>query len=189
MSLEVSLARLHPGVIVATYSLSMSKTHSSLVLLAALLVFAGLVLACGGGDGGEDNAIVVNDNDGRDYNPAIDPANFVRGISHPYLTLTAGSVRVFEGEEDGTPLRTELEVTSDTRTILGVVTTVLRDRAYEDGQLVEDTLDWYAQDKDGNVWYFGEDSKEMDNGRVVSTAGSWEAGVKGAKAGIIMLGN
>ena len=62
----------------------------------------------------------------------------------------------------------------------------MRDRVFEDGELVEDTFDWYAQDTDGNVWYLGEDSKEYEDGEVVSTEGSWEAGVDGALAGIIM---
>jgi hypothetical protein len=63
---------------------------------------------------------------------------------------------------------------------------VVDDRAWEGGQLIEKTYDWFAQDKEGNVWYFGEDTKEYEDGKVVSTKGSWEAGVDGAKPGIIM---
>ena len=62
-------------------------------------------------------------------------------------------------------------------------------REYVDGELIEDTDDWYAQDKEGNMWYFGEDSREIEDGEVVSTAGSWEAGVDGALPGLIMLAN
>jgi hypothetical protein len=69
---------------------------------------------------------------------------------------------------------------------MGVTTSIVRETEWEDGELVEDTFDWFAQDVDGNVWYFGEDSKEYEDGEVVSTAGSWEAGVDGAKPGIIM---
>lgn len=72
---------------------------------------------------------------------------------------------------------------------MGVNTVVVLDREYLNGELIEDTKDWFAQDKYGNVWYFGEDSKELVNGKVVSTEGSWEAGVDGAKPGIIMKGN
>ena len=79
-----------------------------------------------------------------------------------------------------------VEVTGQTKEILGVMTTVVRDRVWLEGVLIEETFDWYAQDNDGNVWYFGEDEKEMEAGRVVSTAGSWQAGVDGARAGIIM---
>ncbi len=81
-------------------------------------------------------------------------------------------------------------VTNQTKTILGVTNTVVLDTVWdEDDELVEETYDWYAQDKEGNVWYFGEDSKEYEAGVLVSTAGSWEAGVDGAKPGIIMEAN
>ena len=69
---------------------------------------------------------------------------------------------------------------------MGVTTIVVWDRVWLNNELIEETYDWYAQDKEGNVWYFGEDSKEYENGMVVSTKGSWEAGVDGAKPGIIM---
>ena len=86
--------------------------------------------------------------------------------------------------------RNEVYVTDETKEILGVTCIVVKDTVWdEDDELVEDTYDWYAQDKDGNVWYFGEDSKEYENGEVVSTKGSWESGVDGAKPGIIMEAN
>jgi hypothetical protein len=69
---------------------------------------------------------------------------------------------------------------------MGVECVVVNDKAWENGKLIERTYDWHAQDKEGNVWYFGEDTKEYENGKVVSTKGSWEAGVDGAKPGIIM---
>jgi hypothetical protein len=138
----------------------------------------------------DENSIVLNDNNGGDYNPVIDPANFVSTIDHPYFTLTPGRVWVYEGKnEDGETERVEIEVTHDTKMVLGVTTIVVREREWKNGELAEDTFDWYAQDKDGNVWYFGEDSKEIKQGEVVSTAGSWEAGVNGAKPGIIMKAN
>jgi hypothetical protein len=69
---------------------------------------------------------------------------------------------------------------------MGVECVVVDDRAWEGGKLIEKTYDWFAQDNKGTVWYFGEDTKEYENGKVVSTKGSWEAGVDGAKPGIIM---
>ena len=141
-------------------------------------------------EGNRENAIILADNDGDDYNPVIDSTNFVSTIDNPYLTLTAGRVWVYEGKnEDGEMEKVEIAVTHDTRMILGVTTTVVREREWIAGELVEDTFDWFAQDKDGNVWYFGEDSKEIENGQVVSTKGSWEAGVNGAKPGIVMKAN
>ena len=81
-----------------------------------------------------------------------------------------------------------VEVTRDNKTILGIAATVVRDRVFiADGSLAEDTFDWFAQDKQGNVWYLGEDTKTYDHGTVLGTTGSWEAGKNDAKAGIIML--
>ena len=81
-------------------------------------------------------------------------------------------------------------VTDQTKLIAnGVTARVVRDTVTEKGALVEDTFDWYAQDRKGNVWYLGEDTKDYENGKVVSTEGSFEAGVDGAKPGIAMLAN
>ena len=120
----------------------------------------------------------------------IDPGNFVSVIDNPYFPLTPGTTFFYRGESEGVPTRIETTVTFDTKVILGVTTTVVHDQAFEKGVLVEDTFDWYAQDVDGNVWYFGEDTKELDkDGNVISTEGSWEAGVDGAEPGIIMEAN
>jgi len=120
----------------------------------------------------------------------IDPGNFVSEVTNPYFPLEPGTTYIYRGETEGVPTRDVMTVTSDTKVILGVTTIVVHDQAYEDGVLVEDTFDWYAQDKDGNVWYFGEATKELDeNGNVISTEGSWEAGVDSAEPGIIMEAN
>jgi len=117
----------------------------------------------------------------------IDSANFVSQVDHEFFPLLPGTTFVYQGMADGIPIRDEVYVTHDTKEILGITCTVVRDRAFEGGVLVEETFDWYAQDVDGNVWYFGEDSKELDpDGNVISTAGSWQAGVNGAEPGIIM---
>jgi len=123
------------------------------------------------------------------YNPVINPDDFVEVIDSSYFPLTPGTTFVYEGESEGETIRDEIFVTNETRTVMGVNTTVVRDREFADGELTEETFDWYAQDRDGNVWYFGEDSREYENGEVVSTAGSWEAGLDGAQPGIIMKGN
>jgi len=118
----------------------------------------------------------------------IDPDDFVSEVNNPYFPLKPGTTFIYRGETDGVPTRNETYVTYDTKVILDVTTIVVHDQAFEEGVLVEDTFDWYAQDKDGNVWYFGEDTKELDeDGNVISTEGSWEAGVDGAKPGIVML--
>jgi len=117
---------------------------------------------------------------------SIDPANFGRDITNQYFPLKPGTVFVYEGTSEGAKTRDEITVTTDTKMILGVKCVVVRDVAFEDGEMVEDTFDWYTQDKDGNVWYFGEDTKSYENGVVKSTEGSWEAGVDGAVPGIVM---
>ncbi len=119
--------------------------------------------------------------------PQLDPANFVRYVDNKFFPLQPGTTFVYKGTTDGIPTRDEVYVTYDRKQILGVTCTVVHKRAFENGGLVKETLDWYAQDADGNVWYFGEDAKELDsNGSVTSTKGSWEAGVHGAQPGIIM---
>jgi hypothetical protein len=118
------------------------------------------------------------------YSPKVDPAQFTHTITNKYFPLVPGTVMVYEGKRDGEPLRIELTVTNETKDIFGVRTIVVRDIV--SGALDERTSDWYAQDAAGNVWYFGEDTKEYTNGVVSSTAGTWEAGVDGALPGVIM---
>ena len=122
--------------------------------------------------------------------PDVNPDDFGSSlvIDNRYFPLVPGTVRVYVGRREGVPTRSEFCVTRQTKEIQGVETRVVHDRAFEDGVLVEDTLDWHAQDDSGAVWYLGEDTKELaPDGTVVSTEGSWEAGVDGAKAGFIML--
>lgn len=124
-----------------------------------------------------------------DYDPMIDAANFGGPIDNPYFSLVPGTVRTYEGETDeGTETVVET-VTNNVKMILGIQATVVHAQEFLDGDLIEDTFDWYAQDNAGNVWYLGEDSSEIEDGRVVSTDGSWEAGVDGALPGIIMQAN
>jgi hypothetical protein len=120
------------------------------------------------------------------YAPRFDPDNFVRKVDNRFFPLVPGTRYVSVGEEDGEPVTNVFLVTHDRKNILGISATVVLDRVFVHGELKEKTFDWFAQDKQGNVWYLGEDSREIENGKVVSTEGSWEAGVKGARAGIIM---
>jgi hypothetical protein len=114
------------------------------------------------------------------------PARFVRTVDNPYFPLAPGTTYTFHGKLDGEPTIDAVTVTHEVKRILGVRTTVVRDRVFIKGDLVEDTRDWYAQDARGNVWYFGEDTKELDHGTVTTTAGSWQAGTNGARPGIFM---
>lgn len=116
-----------------------------------------------------------------------DPSGFVSGIDNPYLAFAPGRVFRYQSETAEGLETNVVEVTTRTKRILGIAATVVHDQGYLDGVLVEDTFDWYAQDTQGNVWYMGEDSRQIQNGVVVGTEGSWEAGVNGASAGLIML--
>lgn len=126
-----------------------------------------------------------NDPTGPAYDPEI-PTAWSSLVTNQFYPLTPGTVYSYQGETaDGVETIT-IEVLSQTRTVNGVSATVVRDRAFLEGELIEDTEDWFAQDEDGNVWYLGENTKEYENGQVVSTEGSWEWGVDGALPGIIM---
>jgi hypothetical protein len=116
----------------------------------------------------------------------IDPASFTTRIDNPYFPLAVGTRWVYEGDDgDGGQERIVVEVTEQTREVMGVEVVVVRDTVSVDGEVVEDTYDWFAQDAEGNVWYFGEDTTAYEDGQA-STEGSWEAGVEGAQPGVVM---
>jgi hypothetical protein len=123
------------------------------------------------------------------YTVDINPTNFIERIDNPYFPLRPGSVFQLRGvTEDGIENET-VRVTDRTRTVMGVQTTVVRDVMRTNGEISELTNDWYAQDREGNVWYFGEATAEYKNGKVLNRHGSWEAGVDGALPGIILNAN
>jgi hypothetical protein len=117
----------------------------------------------------------------------LDPNDFVAVIDNPWWPMPVGAEWTYsETDEEGTVFKIVVTVTDQTKEIMGITATVVHDLATEDGEPVEDTLDWYAQDRAGNIWYLGEDTKEYENGEVVSTDGSWESGVDGAYPGVIV---
>ncbi len=132
----------------------------------------------------------TNNAEATDYSPVIDPKNFTTTIDNKYFSMKPGTVMTYEGTKDGEYQKTIVTVTNETKVIMGVTCVVSTDIVYDkSGQVVEDTADWFAQDTDGNVWYFGEALKDYENGKLSSTDGSWEAGVKGALPGLIMKAN
>jgi hypothetical protein len=142
------------------------------VLGAVVGMILALVAGCAGSSSQEQKA----------YKPHIDPAQFSTKIDNKYFPMKPGTTFIYQGGAQ----RGEMSVTHQTKKVMGVLCVVLDHKDWEGGQLIERTYDWYAQDKEGTVWYFGEDTKEYENGKVISTKGSWEAGVDGARPGIIM---
>jgi hypothetical protein len=126
---------------------------------------------------------------GAPYDPVINPTNFVSTINNPFMTLTPGATFVYTGQVAGAVESNVVAVTHNTKVILGVTCVEVHDTVFLDGDLEEDTLDWYAQDKNTNVWYFGENANQIVDDSVVGVEGSWTAGVDGAKPGIAMEGH
>jgi hypothetical protein len=153
-----------------------------------MIAIAGLLLALAvGACGGDDNGNGASLPQGSEK-VDLDPADFTTEIDNPYWPMAVGSRWVYrETDGEGAVMRVVVTVTNMTKQIAnGIEARVVHDVVSEDGEPVEVTDDWYAQDSDGTIWYLGEDTAEYENGKVVSREGSFEAGVDGAQAGIIM---
>lgn len=162
-------------------------------LIACLLISAASLTGC------DDLEDIFHEKEGKvlrenpadmPYNVTINPEDFESAdiTGNLFWPLATGKVFTYEGEDEGgASIKVVTEWTTGTKIIAGVTCMITHDQVYEDDELVEDTYDWYAQDKKGNVWYFGEDTKEIESGKVVSTEGSWQAGMDGALPGVIMF--
>jgi hypothetical protein len=116
----------------------------------------------------------------------LNPANFSTKIDNPYFPLPVGRTLVYRGVKDGKSQRDTVTVTNRTRVLEGIRARVVSDVARHRGHLLEKTSDYYAQDKQGNVWYLGEDTAAyLPNGHV-DRSGSWHSGVQDAEPGLIM---
>jgi hypothetical protein len=120
------------------------------------------------------------------YSPDIAAANFVPVVDNPLWPLKPGAAYHYRGVRGTTPQTDDEVVLQRQKRILGIGATVVRDTVSEHGRPIERTLDYYAQDKQGNVWYLGEDSFELSGGRFLKASDSWLSGVNGAEPGIIM---
>ncbi len=158
--------------------------------ILGVLAVAAIAFACGDDDDAAPGPGTSSGLPQGDEPFELDPADFVAEIDNPYWPMKPGSTWTYtETDADGEEMQVEVTVTEEKKVILGISATVVHDVVSKDGEVVEDTFDWYAQDVDGNIWYMGEDTKEFENGEVVSTEGSWEAGVDGALAGIAVPGS
>jgi hypothetical protein len=152
--------------------------------LVSAVVLAVVASGCGSSDSSK-SASDLAPISGK-YAPAINPSNFVKVVDNPYWPLKPGTAFHYVGTRGKTPQTDDAVVTHQTKTILGITCTVVRDTVSEHGRPVERTFDYYAQDKDGNVWYLGEDSFELQNGHFAKASDSWLSGLNGAQPGIIM---
>jgi hypothetical protein len=143
------------------------RIHLPVLAAAVLAAGAGLAMSTSAGHAGAHHG-------------------WARTITNPYLPLTPGSVWVYRGMKDGVTQTDVVRATRQTKTVMGVRTTVVSDVATHAGRALEATRDYYAQDARGNVWYFGEQTKAYGPGGSVDTSGSWLAGRHGARPGIVM---
>jgi hypothetical protein len=159
------------------------------MLATTIMLVAVLVAACSGGSQGASDSPAAATTLPKGSQPVkLDPGQFTTEIDNPYWPMNPGSRWLYrEADGNGEVQRVEVVVTDQTKTIMGIEARVVHDKVTaSDGALVEDTLDWYAQDAKGNIWYLGEDTKEYENGKVTSTEGTWQAGVDGAQPGILL---
>ncbi|MGH3362799.1 MAG: hypothetical protein ACRDOM_10120 [Nocardioides sp.] len=161
---------------------------------SGLLLGAALAMAMATGCGGQE-AAPASDTEPRlpqTSDPVeLDPDDFTADIDNEYWPMEPGTRWTYrEIDEEGKVIEVVVTVSSETKEIAnGVTARVVRDTVTEDGDIIEDTLDWYAQDPDGTIWYLGENTAEFENGKVATRGGSFEAGVDGAMAGVIMPGD
>jgi hypothetical protein len=174
--------------IVVSFAHGSEQGMDRMILVA---LFVALAAGCGSSGHGSSTGTVLTSASPLapirgHYAPEIDAANFVAKVDNRFWPLEPGTAFHYVGTRGRTVQTDDEVVTHQTRRILGIAATVVRDSVSERGRPIERTFDFYAQDKQGNVWYLGEDSFERENGRFVKASDSWRSGVDGAKPGIIM---
>jgi len=170
----------------------MNTRRSAALLSAALLLCPGAAHSSARASITTNSTVAARCNlpvfgPGTSYRPRIDTEDFTASVTNRWFPLPVGRTMVYTGTKDGEPALDIVKVSPRTKLVRGVRTRVVEDRLYLSNVLTERTSDYYAQDECGNVWYFGEDTAELDaRGRVVSREGSFHAGVDGAQPGVVM---
>jgi hypothetical protein len=150
-------------------------------IAVAIAVLA--LVACGGGGSKSSSSSSLP----QGTKPVkLDPADFTTNIDNPYWPIRPGSHWVYREVENGETQRVDVTVTNQTKILDGIEARVVHDRVSRNGETLEDTYDWYAQDSDGNLWYLGEDTAEYENGKLKTKEGTWAAGVNGAEPGVVV---
>jgi hypothetical protein len=165
----------------------MNPTRWSAVGAALSLAAALLVLTPGTAVGAVRGCPLPKFGPGASYHPHFKAGRHTANVTNPWFPLPVGTTSVYAGTKDGESAIDIVTNSRATRVIDGVRTRVVEDRLLLSGKLEERTSDYYAQDRCGNVWYFGEDTAELDShGRVIDTSGSFHAGIDGAQPGVFM---
>jgi hypothetical protein len=175
------------------------RAHTAPIRTRPALAFAAVVTAIAAAAGGAaqaggattaKGATTIKSGAGPGWPKVLHPSDFVGRVDNAYFPLKPGSTWRYRGEDDGGHFADHMHVKHKTKTIVGVETTVVHDVVLRHGDPREVTNDWYAQDKKGNVWYFGERTKELDkNGHIKTREGSWKTGRDGARPGVLMPGH
>jgi hypothetical protein len=170
------------------YSRRRRSNRSRIIPAVALVTVLALLVGCDSEEQSPTTGARLAPTQGR-YSPAIDPGQFGGPIDNPYLPLRPGTSFRYQGVGDDGRTRevNTVAVTHSSKRIMGIDATVVLDQVFSGGKPEERTLDWYAQDRHGNVWYLGEDTRNYEDGHWVRDEGSWQAGVGNGKPGIIML--
>lgn len=159
------------------------------VWVTSALIAVGLASVAGGTSAAKGPG-PIKSGAGPGWPATLSPSDFVGRVDNPYFPLKPGSRWHYKGAKGHTKMTDDMRVTHRTKRILGVKATVVHDVVRVHGRREEVTNDFYAQDRDGNVWYFGEATKELDrHGNTTSTEGSFKAGVHGARAGLFIPGH
>jgi hypothetical protein len=167
------------------------QSRPALALAGAVAVFA---VALGGATrvgaaSAPQGSQAIKSGAGRGWPQTLHPIDFVARVNNPWFPLEPGSRWRYRGVDEDGPFSDEMRVTHRTKTILGVRATVVHDVVLRQGKRREITSDWYAQDRAGNVWYFGENTRELNrHGQVTSREGSFRAGRDGARPGVLFPG-
>jgi hypothetical protein len=157
-----------------------------MIRLFAVVVAVLALAACGGGGSTSSSSSSLP----QGTKPTkLDPVDFTINIDNPYWPMRPGDHWVYREVEDGEVHRDDVTVTNRTKTLGGIEARVVHDRVSQNGETLEETDDWYAQDSKGNLWYLGEDTAEFENGKLKTKAGSWTYGVDGAEPGVIVPAN
>jgi hypothetical protein len=165
------------------------RTRLALALAASAAVAVAVVAVgqAGAAPSAQKPNTAIKSGAGPGWPKTLHPSDFVRRVDNPFFPLKPGSKWFYRGKDEDGRFTDRMHVTHRTKTILGAQTTVVHDVVFRHGKPREATDDWYAQDKKGDVWYFGENTKELDrHGHVTSREGSWKAGRDAARVGVLM---